>query len=312
MTSAAEPIGLTERRAHGRGFWGDAVPRLRRSPGAMVGAVLAGLVVLLGLVGPLIAPYDYRVQDIEAVLANGGPLPPLSPGHILGTDQLGRDILSRVIDGASVSVSVAFAAQLVILVIGMPIGAIAAWAGGRTDALLMRLVDVVYAFPELLFIILVTSAFLGTPVGRIQSGLLLVMLAIALSAWVTMARLTRAQVLSLKHREFTEAARAIGLPARRIMVRHILPNAIGPIVVAVSVGIPAAILAESTLSFLGLGVQAPRASWGSLIAAGAGEMDRWPWLVIPALAAVVVAVVGFTLLGDAVRDALDPRSVERN
>jgi ABC-type dipeptide/oligopeptide/nickel transport system permease subunit len=176
----------------------------------------------------------------------------------------------------------------------------------------MRFTDVVYAFPEILFIIIVTTAFISTPIGKIQNGLLLVMLAISLTAWVTMARLMRAQVLSLRHREFVTAARAIGVSEFRILTRHVLPNAIGPIVVAVSIGIPAAILAESTLSFLGIGIQMPRASWGSLIDDGTEIMARAPWVVIPPVVALVVTVVGFTLLGDAVRDAFDPSRRERD
>jgi oligopeptide transport system permease protein len=314
MTGRAEQIELrVERDADGgRGFWADALLRLRRNPAAIVGGVIVAALALVSIIGPLMMPWDYRVQDLEAVVANGGrPLPPGSPTHLLGTDRLGRDLLSRTIDGTQVSMSVALASQIVVVLIGLPIGAAAGWFGGRVDTLLMRLTDVVYAFPEILFIIIVTTAFISTPIGRIQSGLLLVMLAISLSAWVTMARLMRAQVLSLRNREFVDAARAMGVSDLRILTRHVLPNAIGPIVVAVSLGIPAAILAESTLSFLGLGVQMPRASWGSLIDDGTELMARAPWLVIPPVVALVITVVGFTLLGDALRDAFDPRRTDR-
>jgi ABC-type dipeptide/oligopeptide/nickel transport system permease subunit len=259
----------------------------------------------------MLAPWDYRVQDIQAVLENGGPLPPGSPGHLLGTDRLGRDVLSRTLDGARISMTVALIAQLVVLVIGFPLGALAGWRGGRSDTLLMRFTDVMYAFPELLFVIMITSAVVETPWFRMLDGLLVVFLAIGISAWVTMARLVRAQVLSLKHREFVDAGRAIGVEGRRILQRHVLPNAISPVIVAISIGIPAAVLLESTLSFLGLGVQAPRASWGSLIADGIQYAEQWPWLVIPPMVALVVTLIGFTLLGDATRDAFDPRTKRR-
>lgn len=314
MTGAAEPIELRiEQLAdHGRGYWLDALVRLRHNPAAIVGGLIVLVLAVIAIIGPYVIPWDYRVQDLDAVVANGGqPLPPFSPTHLLGTDALGRDLLSRTIDGTQVSMSVALASQVVVILIGLPIGAAAGWFGGRTDTLLMRFTDVFYAFPEILFIIIVTTALISTPVGEILNGLLLVMLAISLSAWVTMARLMRAQVLSLRNREFVTAARAMGVSDFRIMTRHVLPNAIGPIVVAVSIGIPAAILAEATLSFLGIGIQMPRASWGSLIDSGTELMAHAPWLVIPPVVALVITVVGFTLLGDAARDAFDPSSRSR-
>lgn len=314
MTGAAEPIELHVEQVadHGRGFWIDAFGRLWRNPAAIVGGAIVLVLAVIAIIGPYVIPWDYRVQDLEAVVANHGqPLPPLSPTHLLGTDRLGRDLLSRTIDGTQVSMSVALASQIVVILIGLPIGAAAGWFGGRTDTFLMRFTDVFYAFPEILFIIIVTTALISTPVGEIMNGLLLVMLAISLSAWVTMARLMRAQVLSLRNREFVMAARAMGVSDFRIVTRHVLPNAIGPIVVAVSIGIPAAILAEATLSFLGIGIQMPRASWGSLIDNGTELMARAPWLVIPPVVALVVTVIGFTLLGDAARDAFDPSSRSR-
>ena len=294
-----------------RGYWADGLYRLLHHRAGVAGLVIVGLLGLLAIVGPMVAPWDYRVQDIQPVRENGGPLPPLSPGHILGTDRLGRDLFSRTLDGAQISMTVALIAQVVVVGIGFPIGAIAGWRGGRTDTLLMRLTDVVYAFPELLFVIMCTSAVVDTPWFRMLNGLLIVFLAIGVSAWVTMARLVRAQVMSLKHREFVEAARAVGVSDRRILIRHVMPNAVSPVIVAISIGIPAAVLLESTLSFLGLGVQVPRASWGSLIADGIEYATRWPWLVIPPMVALVIALVGFTLLGDGLRDAFDPRTRRR-
>ncbi|MEO7869696.1 MAG: ABC transporter permease [Candidatus Limnocylindria bacterium] len=297
---------------HGRGYWTDAVLRLRHSPSGMVGLVIVALLALLGILGPFLAPWDYRAQDLAGIMGNNAqPLPPLSPGHLFGTDRLGRDLFSRTLDGAQVSMTVALIAQVVVLLIGVPIGAIAGWRGGRTETALMRFTDVIYAFPDLFFVILITSAIVYTPLFRLMNGLFMVFLAIGLVSWVTMARLVRAQVLAIKHREYVEAARALGVPDRQIVLRHVLPNAIGPIIVAVSVGIPAAILAESTLSFLGLGVQTPRASWGSLIEVGIRNAERAPWLIIPPMGALAVALAGFTLLGDGLRDAFDPKTSRR-
>ncbi|HEY4767942.1 MAG TPA: ABC transporter permease [Candidatus Limnocylindria bacterium] len=306
------PVDRVDRRPHGRGYWADAFLRLRHSRSGMAGLIVVCTLALLGILGPLLAPWDYRVQDLDGVMANDArPLPPLSPGHLLGTDRLGRDLFSRTLDGAQVSMTVALVAQVVVLFIGVPIGAIAGWRGGRTETYLMRFTDVIYAFPDLLFVILITSAIVYTPLFRLMDGLLMVFLAIGLISWVSMARLVRAQVLSIKHREYVEAARALGVPDRQIVLRHVLPNAIGPIIVGVSVGVPMAILAESTLSFLGLGVQTPRASWGSLIEVGIRNAESAPWLIIPPMVALAIALAGFTLLGDGLRDAFDPKTSRR-
>lgn len=308
----AAGIDLHDRHAHGRGYWADAFLRLRHSRSGMAGLVIVLLLVLLGILGPMVAPWDYRVQDLDGIMANDAqPIPPFSPGHLFGTDGLGRDLFSRTLDGAQVSMTVALIAQLVVLLIGVPIGAVAGWRGGRVETALMRFTDVMYAFPDLLFVILISSAIVYTPLFRLMNGLFMVFLAIGLISWVNMARLVRAQVLSIKHREYVEAARALGVPGSRIVLRHVLPNAIGPIVVGISLGIPVAVLAESTLSFLGLGVQSPRASWGSLIEVGIENAARAPWLIVPPMVALGIALVGFTLLGDGLRDALDPSLSKR-
>ncbi len=236
--AAVKPVAST-------GLWRDAFSRLRKNRLAMVGLVMVALLFLIAIFGPALAPYPYQQLDTGPVLANGGrPLPPGSSGHLLGTDQLGRDLLSRLMDGASISMTVAIIVQIVVLLIGVPIGAVAGWFGGRLDNLLMRVTDVVYAFPDLLFIILLSIAFRETFFGRALDGLLLVFVAIGLTSWVTVARLVRGQLLSLKETEFVEAARAIGVSDRKIVTRHLLPNGIGPIIVAVTLGIPSAILAE--------------------------------------------------------------------
>ena len=290
------------------GLWSDAWGRLRKNRLAIVGLVLVMLLLFVGVFGPFLAPWDYQVNQIDAIRANGNrPLPPLSPGHLLGTDILGRDLLSRMLDGARISVTVAFVVQIVILSIGVPIGALAGWFGGRVDNILMRFTDVIYAFPDLLFIILLSVAFRESPFGQALDGLFLVFVAIGLTSWVTVARLVRGQILALKETEFVEAARAIGVSDRRIVTRHLLPNGISPVIVAITLGIPSAILAESTLAFIGVGVRQPRASWGSLIADGEKYVRGDPHLVLFPAVAIALALIGFTFLGDGLRDALDPK-----
>ena len=307
-TNAAVRAGVVARPRQSAGLWSDAFGRLLKNRLAILGLVLVALFLLAGIFGPILAPWPYQVQDLQAVFANGNrPLPPFSPNHFLGTDNLGRDLFSRLLDGARISVSVAFVVQVVILGIGVPVGALAGWFGGRLDNFLMRLTDVIYAFPDLLFIILLSVAFRETFFGQALDGLLLVFVAIGLTSWVTVARLVRGQLLSLKETEFVEAARAIGVSDTRIVTRHLLPNGIGPVIVAITLGIPGAILAEATLAYIGIGVQPPRASWGSLIAEGQKYVRGEPHLVVFPAIAIALALIGFTFLGDGLRDALDPK-----
>jgi oligopeptide transport system permease protein len=298
---AAKPKAAT-------GPWREAFGRLVRNKLAVLGLILVILLLFCGIFGPLIAPWQYQQQDLQAIFANGNrPLPPLSPNHVLGTDQLGRDLLSRLLDGARISVTVAFVVQFVIIMLGVPVGAIAGWFGGRTDNALMRLTDVIYAFPDILFIILLSVAFRETVFGQALDGLLLVFVAIGLVGWVTVARLTRGQMLALKETEFVEAAKAIGVSDRKIVMRHLLPNGMGPIIVAITLGVPVAILAEATLAYIGIGVQPPRASWGSLISEGQKYIRSEPHLVVFPAIFIALALIGFTFLGDGLRDALDPK-----
>ena len=309
---ATQPAVLPRQAAAQRrrqGIWWDAFARLRKNRLALIGLFGIILLVFAGVFGPSIAPWEYHVQDNAAVIAN--EFKPLAPfknmSHPLGTDALGQDILSRLLDGAQISLSVALVAQLVVLLIGVPIGAIAGWKGGRIDSFLMRFTDVMYAFPDLLLIILFSVAFRETFFGRALNGLLLVFVAIGLTSWVTVARLVRGQLLSLKETEFVEAAKAIGVSDRNIVLRHLIPNAIGPIIVAVTLGIPGAILFEATLAYIGVGVQPPRASWGSLIADGQGFIRSYPHLTYLPGIAIATALICFTFLGDGLRDALDPK-----
>jgi oligopeptide transport system permease protein len=273
-----------------------------------VGSFIVLLLLFMAIFGPLLTPFDYRAQDSVGLAKNNyQPIPPLKFGHILGTDQLGRDILSRLMDGARISMSVAVVVQVVYVLVGVPIGAAAGWFGGRIDTFLMRITDVVYAFPDTLFIILLGVAFRETAFGKAMDGLLIVMVAIGLVGWVTMARLVRGQLLSLKEQDYVEAARAIGVSEYRIVTRHLLPNAIGPVIVAVTLGIPGAILTEATLALIGLGVQPPRASWGSLVAFGEPYIRSQPHLLLFPAIAIAIALLSFTFLGDGLRDALDPK-----
>jgi oligopeptide transport system permease protein len=263
--------------------------------------------VLLAIVGPFITPYGYDQTDTDLIRQTRGPANPGEGGHLLGTDILGRDLLSRIMDGARISMTVALVVQVTVLLIGVPIGALAGWFGGRVDNLLMRFTDITYAFPDLLFIILLTVVFKDTWFGDAVDGLLLVFVAIGIVSWVGVARLVRGQMLSLKETEYVEAARAIGVPDRRIVTRHLLPNSIGPIIVAVTLGIPGAILAEALLAFIGIGANVPRASWGTLITEGQVWMSSEPHLLLFPAIAIALALLSFTFLGDGLRDALDPK-----
>ena len=287
VETAGQPI-----RRH-RSLWGDAWRRLLRNKLAMIG--LAGIVVLifLTLTADLISPYDYDYQLFGNIAE--GP----SWDFPLGTDLVGRDMLSRMIYGARVSMSVALISQFVILLIAIPIGAVAGYYGGWTDTLLMRIVDIFYAIPQLLLAILI--------MGILGRGLENLFVAIILTSWLTLARQTRAQMLSLREKDFVLASKAVGASASRIIMGHMLPNALTPIVVAVTFGIPQIIFAEAALSFIGVGINPPVPSWGQMV----GEYQQylrsnWHMAVFPAIA-IALTMLSFTFLGDGLRDALDPR-----
>jgi oligopeptide transport system permease protein len=238
----------------------------------------------------------------------------------MGTDQLGRDVLSRLLQGARISLGVGIVTQLIIVMIGVPIGAIAGYLGGRVDQALMRVIDVMYSFPDLLIVIIVmaalraafrdprSSGFMGALAGVDSAfgGLLGVFVALALISWLTVARLVRGQVLSLREREFIQAARASGASRRAIVLRHLIPNTVGVIVVAATFGIPRAIIVEASLSFIGLGVQAPMTSWGVMLLEGYKALRATPHLIVFPAAALSLTVLAYNFLGDGLRDALDP------
>lgn len=272
----------------------DALIRLRKNKMAMAGAIMLLLLSIVALLTPWIAPYSYDAQNL-----NLGASPP-SAAHWLGTDVLGRDQLTRIMYGSRISLMVGFIATSVALLIGVLWGAIAGFFGGRVDALLMRTVDALYALPFTIFIILLTVIF--------GSSMLLLFLAIGAVEWLTMARIVRGQVLTIKQQEFVEAAVSMGLSRWKIIYRYLIPNVLGPVIVYTTLTIPGVILLESFLSFLGLGIQPPQSSWGSLISSGVETMEEYPWLLL--FPALVLSLTLFSLnfLGDGLRDALDPRT----
>jgi peptide/nickel transport system permease protein len=266
----------------------------RTHPRVILAGSLVLLLFLVALVAPFISPHDPI-----AVNANNAYLPPLSPSHLLGTDELGRDLLSRVFWGARVSLPVAFVAVAVGLVAGGVIGLISGYFGGVLDLLLMRLIDALLAFPALILAIAIVAA-LGPDLRN-------AMIAIGIVAVPVYARLVRALVLQLKQMEFIAATRSLGATPLRLIVRHLIPNLLNPVIVQISLSAGFAILAEATLSFLGLGAQVPTPDWGQMISSGATFLENDPWLAIVPGAAISVTVFSFNLLGDSLRDALDPR-----
>jgi len=294
-------------------LWLDAWVRLRRNKLAVVGLVFLVLIALVALLAPVLAPEHYAQQNLAEVTQ------PPSRQHLLGTDGLGRDVLSRMIYGARVSIAVGLVVEAMILLIGVPIGLIAGYRGGWLDTALMRLVDVLYAFPNLLFVIIIMTylkALLAQPsagllgpvivINKASGGLLGVFIGLGLISWLTVARLVRGQILSLKKKEYVEAAHSLGARSGRIMRLHLLPNTLAPIIVAATLGIPGAILYEAGLSFLGLGVEPPTPSWGLMISEGIKTMRSYPHMLIGPVAALSLTMLSFNFVGDGLRDALDP------
>ena len=280
--------------ARGRSLWDDARRRLLRNKAAIIALAVLALLIVLAMVGPFLTPYAYDQINKDDVWA-----PPLTAGHLLGADSLGRDLLARTLVGLRVSLAIGVVATSVSLLIGVAWGATAGYLGGRIDELMMRIVDVLYSLPFIFFVILLMVVF-----GR---NFILIFLAIGAVEWLTMSRIVRGQTLSLKQKEFVEAARAIGLTAPAIIARHIVPNLLGPVVVYATLTIPSVILAESFLSFLGLGVQEPLTSLGVLIAKGAQDMEVAPWLLIFPSAVMAATLMCFNFIGDGLRDAIDPK-----
>ena len=277
-------------------LWSDAIYRLTRNKAAMFGAFILLILIVSAALAPWIAPYSYSFQNLEL-----GASPP-SADHILGTDVLGRDLLSRILYGARISLLVGFVATGVALVIGVSWGIIAGYAGGKIDSVMMRIVDILYGLPFIIFIILLMVIF-----GR---NLWLLFGAIGAVEWLTMARIVRGQVMGLKNQEFVMAAKAMGVSNFSMFRKHLLPNILGPIAVYATLTIPQVMLLEGFLSFLGLGIQPPMSSWGTLIKDGVESMEEHSWLLIYPGITFTITLFALNFFGDGLRDALDPKTTD--
>jgi len=279
----------------GASLWTDAWRRLAQNRMAVIATVIFGLIILLCLIGPLLfGQHSGETNNLE----NAFQKP--SGSHWFGTDDLGRDVFVRTLEGGRISLAVGFLATAVSLVIGVVYGSFAGYVGGRTDAFLMRIVDILYSLPFTIFVILLMVMF-----GR---NFILLFVAIGFVEWLTMARIVRAQIMALKDTEFVEAARALGYGNLRIIFGHLLPNILGPVIIYASLTVPAVMLLEAVLSFLGLGVQPPMSSWGLLIKDGAEKIDVYPWLLIFPALFFSATLFSLNFIGDGLRDALDPKS----
>lgn len=293
-----KPVSIEKRKSYvanreSQTYWQDAIRRLKANKVAMVAMVVIILVIIMGIVGPLISKFDYASNEL--LNANKWP----DKVHWFGTDELGRDIFVRVMYGARISLSVGFVAAIINLTIGVLYGGIAGYYGGNVDNIMMRIVDVLYSIPMMLYVIL-----LMVVLGK---SLLNVFITLGIIYWVGMARIVRGQVLSLKEQEFILAAKAAGASKARIILRHLIPNSMGAIIVTLTLSIPQAIFTEAFLSFIGLGVAAPMSSWGTLCNDALATYKTFPYqLFIPALA-ISITMVAFNLFGDGLRDALDPK-----
>lgn len=278
-----------------RSLWSDAWDALLRNRAALVAATVLVVMVLACVFGPLVLPFRYDKPDWDLIASP----PALANGHWFGTDSLGRDLLARTLVGGRMSLLVGVVATIVSLAIGITYGAVAGYVGGRTDRIMMRLVDILYALPFMFLVILLMVLF-----GR---NIVLIFVAIGAINWLDMARIVRGQTLGLRNREFVEAARIGGVRTAGIIARHIVPNLLGVVVIYVTLTIPQVILVESFLSFLGLGVQEPMTSWGALVNEGAQEMENAPWMLVFPSVFLAATLMCFNFLGDGLRDALDPR-----
>ena len=288
------PLAVTA-EVQGRSLWADARRRLFRNRAAVVSMVLLAIVTLMAVFAPYLSPHPFDAVDWDRIAVP----PDLANANWFGTDGNGRDLFVRTLYGARVSLAVGIAATLVSLAIGVVYGATAGFLGGKTDEVMMRFVDVLYSLPFMFFVIILVVVF-----GR---NIVLIFVALGAVEWLTMARIVRGQTLSVKRREFIEAARAAGVPNAKMILRHIVPNVMGPVVVYVTLTVPEVIIVESFLSFLGLGVQEPYTSWGVLISEGAGQMESAPWMLVFPAAFLAVTLFCFNFIGDGLRDALDPK-----
>lgn len=274
-------------------YWQDAWRRLKGDKLAMAGLIFAIFITLVAVFGPMVSKYNYYAQDLS--IANQGP----SAQHWLGTDKFGRDMLVRILYGARISLTVGFAASVLNIVIGVLYGGIAGYFGGMIDNIMMRIVDVLYSIPMTIYVILL-MCIMGASLKSI-------IIALAIGFWLTMARIVRSEIISLKEQEFVLAAKVLGASSFRIILRHLIPNSMGPIIVTLTLSVPSAIFTESFLAFIGLGVSAPQASWGTLASDALEGFQLYPYqLFFPALA-ICLTMLAFNFLGDGLRDALDPK-----
>lgn len=306
-TTAAEPVARPlladlQRHASSRSLWGDAFHRLLQNRLAVVGAILIVLISLAAIFAPLVAPYGYQQ------IFSGHIIQDPDRSHVFGTNLAGQDTFSRVLYGARNSLGVGILVQGIILTIAMIVGGGAALGGKYADTLLMRFTDVVYAFPDLLFVILLQQVLAGTRLAAYMGGMFVVFFAIGLVGWVNVARLIRGQMLSLKATDYVIAAEALGATRSRVVIKHMLPNTLGPVIVALTFGVPSAIFTAATLSFIGIGIRPPLADWGNMIYDGYGAVLATPWPIFFPAAALAITFLSFQFLGDGLRDALDPRS----
>ncbi len=274
-------------------YWQDAWRRLKENKLAVLGMVIIIVITLGAIFGPMLSKYNYFSQDFS--IANKGP----SAAHLFGTDSFGRDIFTRILYGARISLTVGFAASILNITIGVMYGGIAGYFGGKVDSIMMRIVDILYSIPMMIYVILLMLV--------LGAGLKSIIIALAISNWTSMARVVRGQILTLKQQEFVLAAKTLGASSLRILLRHLIPNSMGPIIVTLTLSIPSAIFNEAFLSFIGLGVSAPMASWGTLASDAMQGYQLYPYqLFFPALA-ICLTVYAFQLFGDGLRDALDPK-----
>jgi len=267
--------------------------RLKSNKMAVAGLMIIIIVSFLAIFGPLMSPYTYDEQNFA--VSNNGP----SLEHLFGTDMFGRDIFVRVMYGARISLSIGFVASFINLTIGVIYGGISGLLGGRADNVMMRIVDIIYSIPRMIYVILLMVV--------IGSGLKSIYITLGIAYWIGMARIVRSEVLRLKNEEFILAAKVLGTSQKRILLRHILPNAMGPIIVTLTLSIPSAIFTEAFLSFIGLGVSAPMASWGVLVNEALSSLSIYPYQLFFPAAAICITILGFNFLGDGLRDALDPK-----
>lgn len=324
QTSALDPTSALVLSRPPRSLWRDAWVRFTKNKLAVGAAFVLLFFTIVAVFAPLLAPHNpLKIYDGKGYLPpaweEAGPIGKAGEAEfLLGTDSLGRDVLSRVIYGTRVSLVVGFIPAIIVLLVGVVVGLIAGYLGGRVDNLTMRFGDILYAFPDLLFFIIVMTSLRDTPIGQLLNGLVLLFVALAIVSWISLARIVRGQVLSLKEKEFVEAGKMVGAGHSRIMFKHILPNCLGPIIVYTALRIPGFIILEAILGYLGLGLRPSTdakdifiTSWGAMMLDGQSAINAQPWLLMSPALAVAIVVLAFNFVGDGLRDALDPRLRDR-